>query len=118
MLMIDQNLYHIIKDQISEKDPKQIYKELLSHFDGNKQHHIEHAEVTLESHIINANEITLSISVFREKLLAFEDAQESGTTEPYRIALLKKSMTNIKDGYSSDQYKFASMSGYTFNKIL
>ena len=116
--MIDQNLYHIIKDQISEKDPKQIYKELLSHFDGNKQHHIEHAEVTLVSHIINATEITLSISVFREKLLAFEDAQESRTTEPYRIALLKKSMTNIKDGYSSDQYKFASMSGYTFNKIL
>ena len=55
-LMIDPNLYHIIKDQISAKDPKRIYKELLSHFAGHKQHHIEHATVTLESHTIHANE--------------------------------------------------------------
>ena len=90
MLMIDKNLYHFIKDLISEKDPKRIYNELLSHFAGHKQLHIEHAKVTLESHNINANEITLSISVFREKLLTFEDAQESDTTEQYRVALLKK----------------------------
>ena len=111
MLMIDPNLHHLIKEQIADKDPERIYKELLNHFAGHKQHHIEHAKYSLEHHLINPNAVILSISVLREKLLSFEDAQASDTTEPYRCALLQNATSKITEGYLSEHYTFASMSG-------
>ena len=117
MLMIDQNLHHLIKEQIADKDPGRIYRELLNHFAGHKQHHIATQKQAVEEHYINPNAITLS-TVFREKLLSFHDAQESDTTEPHIIALLQHAMSKITDGYLSEHNKFASMSGYDFNTIL
>ena len=65
MMMIDQNLHHLIKEQISDKDPERIYRELLNHFAGQKQHHIAHAKQAFENHYIDPNAVTSSISVFR-----------------------------------------------------
>ena len=118
MIMIDQNLHHLIKEQISDKDPERIYRELLNHFAGHKQHHIAHAKQAVENHYIDPNAVTLSISVFREKLMSFHDAQESDTTEPHKIALFQHAMSKITEGTSSEHYKNASMSEYNFNEIL
>ena len=118
LMMIDQNLHHLIKAQIADKDSERIYRELLNHFAGHKQHNIAHAKQAVEEHYIDPHAVTLSISVFREKLLSFHHAQESDTTEPHKIALLQHAMSNFTDGYLSEHYKFASMSGYDFNKIL
>ena len=118
MLMIDPNLHHIIKEQISDKDPERIYHELLNHFAGHKQHHIAHAKQAVENHYIDPNAVTLSISIFRELLMSFHDAQESETTEAHRIALFQHTMSKITEGILSEHYKYASMSEYNFNEIL
>ena len=108
MQMLNPSLFHMIKDQIAEKDPRRICKILVGHFVGHKQHHIENAKQILESHILNADEITLSISLRREKIQAFENAQESVTTEPYKLGLLKKMNSRIQimnsPSYISLQY--------------
>ena len=66
MQMLNPSLFHMIKDRIAEKDPRRICKILVGHFVGHKQHCIENAKQILESHILNADEITLSISLRRE----------------------------------------------------
>ena len=93
LMMIDQNLHHLLVEQIADRDPERMYKALLDHFAGHKQHHIAHAKQALENYYIDPNAVTLSISIFRELLLSYHDAQEAETTEAHKITLLAKAMS-------------------------
>ena len=81
-------------------------------------HHIAHAKQAVENYYIDPNAVTLSISIFRELLLSYHDAQEAETTETHRIALLAHAMSKITEGILSEHYKYASMSEFSFNEVL
>ena len=74
----------------------------MNHFAAHKQHHIAHAKQAVENPYIDPNAVTLSISIFRELLLSFHDAQEAETTETHRIALFQHAMIIITEGFLSE----------------
>ena len=118
LTMIDQNLHHLLVEQIADKDPERMYKALIDHFAGHKHHHIAHAKHAVENYHIDPNTVTLSISIFRELLLSLHDAQEAETTEAHKIVLLEMAMSKITEGILSEHYKHAKMSDFNFNDIL
>ena len=118
MQMIDPNLHHLIKEEILDKDPRSIYTIICEHFAGHKHHHIENAKQNLENHKLNAAQITLSISLLIEKLQLFEEAQESITTEAYKLGLLKTMMKANMNTQLEKLYDFAIHNRWSFNHIL
>ena len=116
MQTIDPILHHLIKEELLDKDPRSIYT--IIYFAGHKHHHIENAKQNLENHKLNAAQITLSISLLIEKLQLFEEAQESITTEAYKLGLLKTMMKANMNTQLEKLYDFAIHNRWSFNHIL
>ena len=50
MSMIDKDMHHMLSGAIREENPSKVYKVILEHFKGGKNHHIESARRKLSAH--------------------------------------------------------------------
>ena len=44
MTMVHKNLYHLVKAEMTDKNPAKIYTIIFNHFNGHKHRHIQNAE--------------------------------------------------------------------------
>ena len=88
MSMIDKDMHHMLSGAIREENSAKVYKVILEHFKGGKNHHIESARRKLSAHRFGPD-VERDLSRLLVLISELEEAQKMKMPESQKFGILR-----------------------------
>ena len=115
--MTNKDMHHMLMEGMKREDPIKMYRKIQEHFEGGKNHHVEAARRTLNTHRLGPD-IGRDLSKLLELISALEKAQMMEMPESKKFGILRTLMIYEERAHVRSVYGMASYNTESFNSTI